>query len=163
MLAVLALFTALLPIGTAQAEGVETKLVAQSRATAVSADKAGALKADADPAPSTDGPMNSSGVRVFRDRALFAYDCPTQASACFYSGLDGTGSREWLIGCGFVGLGGSSVMDNVHSLKNQRGASASLYNWNGKGYELKGWVVGTNPGTGNFHANLGVDVVNVFC
>lgn len=163
LLAVLALFAALLPSGAAQAEGDGAKFVAQSRAVELGADKAGALKADADPEPPTGASTNSSGVRVFYDRALFAYDCPTYAEACYYTGVDGTGQRAVQDGCGFVGLGNSPVMDNVHSLKNQSGVSASLYNWNGKGYELKGWVVGTNPGTGNFPVNVGADVANVWC
>lgn len=166
LLAVLALFVALLPSGAVQADQSGTRFVAQSWATGLSADKASALTADADPAPPTGAATNSSGVRVFHDQALFAYDCPTQATACFYSGLNGTGAREWMIGCGFVGLGGSSVNENVHSLKNQSSGPASLYNWTGHGYELKGWVYppsSTNPGTGNFPVNVGADVVNVFC
>ncbi|GIF78541.1 hypothetical protein Asi02nite_80590 [Asanoa siamensis] len=80
---------------------------------------------------------------MFQDRALFAYDCPTYAAACYCTGLVGTGLRTVQVGCGFVGLGGSPVMDNVHSLKNQQGVSVSLYNWNGRGYELKGRVAAT--------------------
>ena len=163
LLAVLALFAALLPSGAAQAEGDRAKFVAQSRAAGLSADKAGAPKVDADPEPPTGAATNSSGVRVFQDRALFAYDCPDYAEACYYTGLNGTGQRVVQDGCGFAGLGNTAVMDNVHSLKNRRGVSTSLYNWNGYGYQLVGWVIGTNPGEGNFHANVGADVANVWC
>lgn len=167
LLAVLALFAALLHGGAARADEGGAKFAAQSRVAGPGADKADALEATPDPAPSAGAATNNPGVRIVQDGAvLAAYDCPTGATACFYTGTNGTGLRSTMYGCGFAGLGGHVVNESVYSLKNQSSGVVSLYNWTGHGYELKGWVYppsSTNPGTGNFPVNVGADVVNVFC
>jgi hypothetical protein len=118
--------------------------------------------AAADPAPTPGDATNNLTMRVVPDQGLRAYECAPAAYACFYTGTGGTGARlELFRFCGFYGLYGSPVMDNVHSIRNQIGAPVSLYNWTGHGYELKGWVYGYQ--SGNFHDNVGADVVNLFC
>src|SRR5690242_8416713 len=131
-LVVLALLAALLHGGAAQAEGDGVQFVAQTQPAGLSADNAGTRNADPNPAPSTGAATKHTSLTSIPAQGLLAYDCPAGATACFYTGLDGTGTGYAFWTCGFAGLGGLAIMDNVHSVRNQKGVSASLYNWNGK-------------------------------
>jgi hypothetical protein len=144
LLAVLAVFAALLPGGTAQADQGGVKLVAPSGAAADPAAPAGAAKNELEVGP---------------ERALAAWDCPAGYS-CYYTGLDGGGSRTVAPSCGFWYLG-PGLKDNLYSIHNRGNGVASVYNWIGHGYQLVGWV---HPGVGgNFHNNVGADLVHILC
>ena len=79
---------------------------------------------DADPSPSISAGTNQPELTLIPNQGRrAAYDCPAAATACFYTGLDGTGTGYAQTGCGFEGLGGLAINENVHSTKNQRGVA----------------------------------------
>lgn len=121
---------------------------------------AGPAAAAADPKPLPSAVANDPGAKVVVDKAAAAYECAAGA-VCFYSGSNGTGWRLTYYGCGFLGLGNyPDINEKVNSAYNRSSYVASLYNWTGHGYELKGWLYA--GGAGNF-TNIGADVVHLFC
>ena len=95
------------------------------------------------------------------ERVAAAWDCEAGYS-CYYTGLDGTGYRWRAPSCGWWDLSGTPLQNNLYSIHNLGNGRAEVFNWiGGDLYELKGWV---DPGLpGNFHQNIGADLVHIYC
>ncbi|MFD0692270.1 peptidase inhibitor family I36 protein [Actinomadura fibrosa] len=95
------------------------------------------------------------------ERVAAAWDCQAGYS-CYYTGLNGTGYRWRAPGCGWWYLDGTLLQNNLYSIDNRGSGRVDVYNRIGaNSYELKGWVY---PGQqGNFHQNIGADVVDIYC
>jgi hypothetical protein len=124
-------------------------------AVALSAPAAGAAADPAAPAGAAKTDLGKRGPL----RAP-AWECMA-GYTCFYTEVGGGGGYWQAPGCGFWDLSLGWYQDRIFSINNRGSGVASVYNWTGHGFELKGWVYPGN--TGNFPQNVGVDIVHITC
>ncbi|WP_179278901.1 peptidase inhibitor family I36 protein [Actinomadura mexicana] len=107
-----------------------------------------------------------NAMKVLTPQRAAGWDCDPGFS-CYYTGLDGTGSRWRAPSCGWFTLEGSFLQNNLYSIHNLGNGRVDVYNSIGGGsYELKGWVDPRSlnwAGRGNFHENIGADLINIYC